>query len=389
MPRMILSGAVSCLLALNAVSAREEGTPLPKAEQVRSITIEFEDSGQKTVKFKGTVDDWSAIRSKLLPAKRDDNPASWEGMGKIQIIKTDGKPFLVHLYTPSKGPGAFSAGASLKQRVYYRGGDTTALRKALEDAYDRFHKSSDENDSGISLQLSQVSAEHRSNDTIFRCQVAIDNDTKKDITVTSNFYSVFDGLELIVTNTDGKILKHTTVHVSSIAICSQRERVCPEPRQDNRNFGLSRFVAGDGRANARSSFDWDAPWFGGWTATVHGHNSSDGETGRDSPRRRRDPPRDGRTASSPSEGTSSRAMGVCFDQSQSVVRQFAERPTASLVSVLANDLALWPGMFIDVWPLDRIHCDALFRPCWWWIGKEHDGAPFCAAGLCEFAGGCL
>jgi len=65
----------------------------------------------------------------------------------------------------------------------------------------------DEKNPGVSLMLSKVAARRDSQVTDFHCQVTIDNRTGKEIAVTSSFFSVFDGLELVVTNIDGKVLK--------------------------------------------------------------------------------------------------------------------------------------------------------------------------------------
>ena len=65
----------------------------------------------------------------------------------------------------------------------------------------------DEKNPGVSLMLSKVAARRDSEGTGFHCQVAIDNHTGNEIAVTSNFFTVFDGLELVVTDIDGKVLK--------------------------------------------------------------------------------------------------------------------------------------------------------------------------------------
>jgi len=58
----------------------------------------------------------------------------------------------------------------------------------------------------VSLVLSRAAAERREQDTLFRCEASLDNATGKDLSVRSNFFSVFDGLELVVTNKEGKTL---------------------------------------------------------------------------------------------------------------------------------------------------------------------------------------
>ena len=123
-----------------AASAREKASPLPDAKQVKTISIKFDHPKLDDVEFIATRDDWKAIRASLLPAKRDPRPADWEWVGTVKIVKKDGQPFRVELYTPSKDPGAFAAGKTFKQRVYYRGGKTAELVKAVNAAYEESKK---------------------------------------------------------------------------------------------------------------------------------------------------------------------------------------------------------------------------------------------------------
>jgi hypothetical protein len=58
----------------------------------------------------------------------------------------------------------------------------------------------------VSLLLSKASAEPLGRDILFSCDAVLDTATGKDLTVRSNFFSVFDGLELVVTARDGKVL---------------------------------------------------------------------------------------------------------------------------------------------------------------------------------------
>ena len=58
----------------------------------------------------------------------------------------------------------------------------------------------------VSLVLSKVSAERTQHDALFRCDVVLENDTGGKLAVTSNFFSAFDGLELVVTNKEGIVL---------------------------------------------------------------------------------------------------------------------------------------------------------------------------------------
>jgi hypothetical protein len=66
--------------------------------------------------------------------------------------------------------------------------------------------SADEPKPTVSLILSSASAQRRERDTLFRCKVSLDNATGKDLSVRSNFFSVFDGLEVVLTSKEGKTL---------------------------------------------------------------------------------------------------------------------------------------------------------------------------------------
>lgn len=128
-------------LAISAsATAREKDSPLPDAKQVKSVSIKFDHPKLDDVEFTATPDDWRAIRAALLPARRDPNPADWEWAGTVKIVRKDAQPFRVELYTTRKDPGAFAAGKTYKQRVYYRGGKTAALSKAVNAAYEKSKK---------------------------------------------------------------------------------------------------------------------------------------------------------------------------------------------------------------------------------------------------------
>lgn len=68
----------------------------------------------------------------------------------------------------------------------------------------------------VSLLLSKATVERLGHDILFRCEAVLENALGKDIAARSNFSSVFDGLELVVTTSDGKILaqQHYTYHQS-------------------------------------------------------------------------------------------------------------------------------------------------------------------------------
>jgi hypothetical protein len=64
----------------------------------------------------------------------------------------------------------------------------------------------DELKPSVALVLRKATAERREQDTLFRCETVLDNSTGKDLAVRSSFSSAFDGLELVVTTTEGKLL---------------------------------------------------------------------------------------------------------------------------------------------------------------------------------------
>src|SRR4051812_43732940 len=71
----------------------------------------------------------------------------------------------------------------------------------------------------VSLNLSKPLADRAANRTWFRCEAILDNSTGRDLTVRSHYNSAFDGLELVVTTKDGKILaqQRYTDHQSPIS----------------------------------------------------------------------------------------------------------------------------------------------------------------------------
>ena len=71
----------------------------------------------------------------------------------------------------------------------------------------------------VSLLLRKGSAERWEQAILFRCEVALDNALDRDLTVRSNFSSAFDGLQIVVTTPEGKVLvqRGYTFHQSPFA----------------------------------------------------------------------------------------------------------------------------------------------------------------------------
>jgi hypothetical protein len=89
------------------------------------------------VTFTASADDWTAIRQTLAPSRRDANPASWEWMGSAEFMLKNSQSYRVEMYQTSKAPGAFAAGKTFRERVYYRGGNSADLYRALTTAFER------------------------------------------------------------------------------------------------------------------------------------------------------------------------------------------------------------------------------------------------------------
>jgi len=135
-PAMLTTTLIG-LSVTTAASAREEPGPLPDAKLVKTVSIKFDHPKHDDIEFTATPEDWKAIRAGLLPARRDPKPADWEWVATLKIVKKDGQPFRVEVYATNKDPGAFAAGRTYKQRVYYRGGKTAAVVKAINAAYEK------------------------------------------------------------------------------------------------------------------------------------------------------------------------------------------------------------------------------------------------------------
>jgi len=132
----LIAGLAILTLAIDGC-AHKNIDPLPTAAQVKSITINFHHRELEEVTFAATANDWKTIRATLLPAKLDQSPSTWESLGTANIVKLDGTPYRVELYNNNKDPGAFAAGKTLQSRVYYRGGKSAVLYKALVAAFDK------------------------------------------------------------------------------------------------------------------------------------------------------------------------------------------------------------------------------------------------------------
>lgn len=137
MGRIAFGVCLAVVVATMAARGVEEADgSLPKMSDSRTMRAVYHDveSDEERV-FEVPNGHWKLIFAALSPANRDKAPASWESIGRLEIVMKDGGPFHVSLYSVGKGPGAFAAGNTFRERVYYRGGKSDDLVKALRAAY--------------------------------------------------------------------------------------------------------------------------------------------------------------------------------------------------------------------------------------------------------------
>ena len=116
--------------------AEERDAPLPAVKAVKTVRVQFDRPGMEDAVFDATPAGWSLIRAAMLPAEKDEDPAKWEGLGRIDVETRSGQSLRISLYQTGRGPGAFAVGKTVKTRVYYRGGTSAALRRALLKAHE-------------------------------------------------------------------------------------------------------------------------------------------------------------------------------------------------------------------------------------------------------------
>ena len=138
------------LLATGAVVAAElvfvfvpdrAQQPLPQLSEIQRIDAQVYDrKSGNDVAFEVPRSHWEAIHSAMLPAHKDKHAAKWVGLGHLDLNLKDGHSFYVALFLVSVGDtedlGAFAAGPSSQSRVYYRGGNSSALEKAVAEAFE-------------------------------------------------------------------------------------------------------------------------------------------------------------------------------------------------------------------------------------------------------------
>jgi hypothetical protein len=114
--------------------------PFPQLSEIQRIDAQvYDPKSANYVTFEVPRSHWDAIFAAMLPARRDDHPSKWTAPGDLNLKLKNAKSFYIGLYSVNYSPedqGAFSAGPSFESRVYYRGGKSSALEKAVADAFE-------------------------------------------------------------------------------------------------------------------------------------------------------------------------------------------------------------------------------------------------------------
>jgi hypothetical protein len=110
--------------------------PLPPLDEVERMVVtdygphdwvEFEVPAEHHARI------WKALGARPY---RDRNPAKWIVLGSLKLTLRGGRSFHVWLFNTGEAPGAFTAGPTIEQPVYYRGGDPKELIGAIAVAYE-------------------------------------------------------------------------------------------------------------------------------------------------------------------------------------------------------------------------------------------------------------
>jgi hypothetical protein len=115
--------------------------PLPNLSEIERMQATIPDGPPRgSVVFDVPRSHWQAIYSAMQPAHKDEHPAKWVSPGDLNLTLKGGESFYIGLYyvDADLGSGAFSAGPTFEKRVYYRGGNSAKLEKALADALNAY-----------------------------------------------------------------------------------------------------------------------------------------------------------------------------------------------------------------------------------------------------------
>ena len=110
--------------------------PIPKVNQIKNIQASvYFASLKKKVTFTVPPELWNETLRGFYPARKDDAPAKWETLGKLDVVKNDGSEFKIYVFYLPGTEGAFAAGPTHESRIYYWGGNSKRMIAVLKKAY--------------------------------------------------------------------------------------------------------------------------------------------------------------------------------------------------------------------------------------------------------------
>jgi hypothetical protein len=136
-PLVIVVAIVVIITAIMVLRWCFRRDPLPPLADIESMKVlQFCDFGRERPVIEVPESCWNAVLAALSPYKCDPRPAKWQVLADLEIQTKNKHSYRVNLYQTHDDPvGAFASGPSFESRVYYRGGNTAQLKKAIDKAY--------------------------------------------------------------------------------------------------------------------------------------------------------------------------------------------------------------------------------------------------------------
>jgi hypothetical protein len=126
---IIATGAIQVYLMIDAPR------PFPPASAIDRIDADLDDPMlEKGHQFVVPQAYWKRIFDAMLPARRDDRPMKWIGAGNLKVTLKTGDSLNIWVFSSQEEIAAFAIGPTWEQRIYYRGGNSGDLEKALDQA---------------------------------------------------------------------------------------------------------------------------------------------------------------------------------------------------------------------------------------------------------------
>ena len=109
---------------------------LPEESDILTMKATYYTAEGDHYEFTVEQEYFADILNELRPSQKDYFPAAWVVLGELQLSCKNQRSVQVHLYSiysNSDPPGAFSV-ETTRGRIYYRGGNSSALNDALKAA---------------------------------------------------------------------------------------------------------------------------------------------------------------------------------------------------------------------------------------------------------------